>query len=576
MGILSFDIFSSTFQFNLFQQQKAFLCYLIYLLYQYYDNQIQPTFRSQNFVQDFTSVELSNDLFAYQYRFNLTQNLDDIQEQQNLTYLVFVPYFQYTNYTENEFIYINPIKCQNPLLDGFNCLDFSLIQNYSLIKTQGNKIWSSIYLTIYTCQDAIIQFDLQLNCANEQEIYKMINDGSNILQIKLLSKQYNIASKQIQVNYRNSFTSLNQNEFMLTDFKLQMQQTSIKQGSIFQEETKFQSPISYSQIIQNFSRKDQINLNNNPALLELVIEMDEAVQFFFIQFPTFPEILAVCNSTLALMMCVGILGRYASSQLIKQEFLLLFLQNLYQETYLKLLSNEFNSESKKQIESQSQIEQQKEKQTPFQVDQPSKVPQFQSKLKQYLDQNNFSYIQQQSESRVFNFRNEQKNNIQNKSGFNFQNMISAVSQKDKSESEGYNKSFLSSNCQSFNQLENKKPINQNRGIKQQQNEYQSQKQQIPSSSNIEIPQNIQLLCKQSALTKDYEKKQQTTDLQTYQDPCNAKIFDENQKLKVLMDRNSAQRTLFSLQQMKQPMQKIKIPQITRSEFATIQKFRKRG
>ncbi|KAL4480755.1 hypothetical protein ABPG72_014530 [Tetrahymena utriculariae] len=394
MGILNFDIFSS-------------------LLNSIYSNS------KKNFVQDFTSVELSNDLFAYQYfRFNLTQKLEDFKEQQNLTYLVFVPYFQNTNFTENEFIYIKTIKCQNPLLDGFNCLDFSLVQNYSLIKTQ--------------------------------------------------------------------------------------------------------------------------------------------------------EILAVCNSALALILCIGIFGRYASTKLIKQEFLLLFLQNMYQETYLKLIRSYLNCESQKQIQSQSQIDLQEENQTPFQEDQPSIVPWFQIKLKQFLDQSNLSYIQ--SEIRVFNFRNGQKSHIQNKVGFNFQNTISIGSQKDKLESEGYNKSFLSSNFQSFNQLENNK-LSQNKGL----NKYneQNQKQQIPSSSNIEIPQSIQQFYQQSTFTKKQEKKNQVSQLQLYQDPFNANIIkDCNYKLQALKNKSLAQKTLNSLNQMKQLVQKIKIPQIARSKFVSNQKIRK--
>ncbi|KAL4429704.1 hypothetical protein ABPG74_001390 [Tetrahymena malaccensis] len=70
---------------------------------------------------------------------------------------------------------------------------------------------------------------------------------------------------------------------------------------------------------------------------EFFVDVEETVYYTQIQYPTFPEILALCNSTLSLLMCLGFFGRQMAQKLIRQELFLLILQNFYQGTYEKVL-----------------------------------------------------------------------------------------------------------------------------------------------------------------------------------------------------------------------------------------------
>ncbi|EAR98970.2 transmembrane protein, putative (macronuclear) [Tetrahymena thermophila SB210] len=380
-------------------------------MYLYVDNQIQPTFRAQSFIQEDTSVDLNNNLVGFRYLYNFNTSLDQVQSSTNTTYLVFVPQFQFLNYDDYELIPLDIIECQDPQLDGFHCLDFSKIQNYTLISAQNNKIWSSIIIYAYTCQDAKVKnIQVSNNCASENDIDTMINSGGSAFQIKLQTSQYNITKKQIQTNYRNQYIDFYLNEFIISDFKTQKQITQVKQGPFIQEETTFSSPIQYSMTTQSFDRANQIQQLNNTALLQVFIEMDEIAQFFFISYPTFPQVLAVCNSILALFMCVGVLGRSISQQLIKQDIFLLILQNIHQGKYLELLKKNKliaqENQNQQQESYQKDIHEQDFMQSETQ--EPIKIPAFLTKSRQSVDQNALSPHLLPS---INNFENSQQDEI---------------------------------------------------------------------------------------------------------------------------------------------------------------------
>ncbi|KAL4464860.1 hypothetical protein ABPG74_011421 [Tetrahymena malaccensis] len=65
--------------------------------------------------------------------------------------------------------------------------------------------------------------------------------------------------------------------------------------------------------------------------------MDQIVQQISIQFSTIPEILAYTNSVFALLLTFGFIFRIFSQKEIRKDFFYVFLQNMYQDSYQKLL-----------------------------------------------------------------------------------------------------------------------------------------------------------------------------------------------------------------------------------------------
>ncbi|KAL4455750.1 hypothetical protein ABPG74_003160 [Tetrahymena malaccensis] len=72
-------------------------------------------------------------------------------------------------------------------------------------------------------------------------------------------------------------------------------------------------------------------------MLELI--MDEIIQQVEIQYPTIPQMLALVNSTLSLLMMLGFIGRRFSWSKIKNDLFLMLLQNIYQEQYLQIIQS---------------------------------------------------------------------------------------------------------------------------------------------------------------------------------------------------------------------------------------------
>ncbi|EWS75167.1 transmembrane protein, putative (macronuclear) [Tetrahymena thermophila SB210] len=300
MDFSKIDIFSSPFQFHFGINTKRkgslsgailsicliviMLIYSSYLFYLYFNNQINPNYSSQSFISEETiSVDLQNDLFGFKYEYGVNLNLDDLQEQQNKTYLVYVPLFAYQNGSDFQMIPLNYTKCSSAKLQGFNCLDFSNLKNYSLTLSTQDNISSYIYMFVYQCQDTdMFKEFIPNNCANQTEINSVVNNPYSDLRLKFLTSQYNTTSQVIQTNYRNSYVYMQGDQFQLYTFKTQKQITQLKQGAIIQSESTFSSPISYD--IQNFSfdRQSFIQTVGQTAYLQFTIQMDEIVQNMFL------------------------------------------------------------------------------------------------------------------------------------------------------------------------------------------------------------------------------------------------------------------------------------------------------
>ncbi|EAS07885.2 transmembrane protein, putative (macronuclear) [Tetrahymena thermophila SB210] len=406
MDLRKIDLFSQSFQFNVGGQQirkgtktgacltivilLSTLVYFTYLSYQYYSNQIDPKFRAQSFItEDTTEVELHNDLIGFRFEYDVNTSIDSLQAQQNLTYLVHYAYFLYQNKSHLKQIPVKIIKCTNQELEGYNCLDFSSISNYTLMLNTKQDILSQILIYTYGCYDIdAVKDDVPNNCANQTDIDNMINGEQAQFRVKLYTSQYNTTSQEVQVNYRNVYIILLSDQFALTTLKAQKQMTNVKSGFLVQSDSTFSSPIQYSLSNQGFDRNFSLSETYFDPYIQITLVMDEIIQQFQIQYPTFPEIVSIVNGTFALLMTLGIIARFLSMKYIKEDIYLLFLQNMYHDTYEQLIQSNKTFEQKERIclDTQSKKFNENADENFETLDSPNlAVPNFLTKSKQWVE-----------------------------------------------------------------------------------------------------------------------------------------------------------------------------------------------
>ncbi|EAR95429.2 transmembrane protein, putative (macronuclear) [Tetrahymena thermophila SB210] len=356
MNQYKFDLFSSHFFFKVngksikqgtsigsclsFLTFSFFLIYLLYLLIQYFTNQIDPTYRAQNFTNnDSVHLELENDLISFRYESDYNLSIDVLQAQTNKTYIVYKAYFLYTNQTNYEMIPINIIKCNNPSLEGFYCLDYSMLSNSTLVQNNIEKIQSQIQIFVYGCLDIDFQkTTIPDNCASQQEIDNLFNAINSALKVQIKTTQYNVKLKQFQTAFRYSQLFTLSNQYLQGTLKVQQQKTTVKQGLFFQSETNKASPLQYDYEVQTLDRSSAIQLMNLSCYCQSSIVIDQLYQQVYIQYPTIPAILAIANSMLSIMLLLGFIGRRFSLKIIDQKFFMILFQNLFQQSYLQILT----------------------------------------------------------------------------------------------------------------------------------------------------------------------------------------------------------------------------------------------
>ncbi|EAS03485.3 AMP-binding enzyme family protein (macronuclear) [Tetrahymena thermophila SB210] len=406
-----FDLFSSQFYFNISGSQSrkatvlgtflslsiiAFISYYFaYLLEQYFNNQIQPSYTAQNYSNNQSiDLELTTDLIAFRFESNYNLGIDVLQAKQNTTYIVYYAYYVQMNQDNFDLIQLDIINCLNPNLDGFQCLDISKIPDKVLTSNNKDRILSQIQIFSYGCLDIDQQKTIVPdNCATQQQIDDVINAYNAGVKVLIKTSQFNVKSKQIEEGYRSTFIYTLSDQNILTTLKIQNQQTSVKQGFFIQEETKFASPLSYDLENQSLSRQSSIQLTNISACSQVNILADQMYQQIYIQYPTLPSVLSWVNSIFQLLLFSGILIRTLSQSSIKKDLLVLLLQNVYQQTYLKILkANKIlfkndNQQSTSQIQNQQDDKEQEiAEENDFQQDKSSNLmPQINFKIKQKLD-----------------------------------------------------------------------------------------------------------------------------------------------------------------------------------------------
>ncbi|EAS02587.2 AMP-binding enzyme family protein (macronuclear) [Tetrahymena thermophila SB210] len=472
------DLFSSYFTFNTGNYQIkrgtllgtvlsfviviTTLSYLIYLIQQYVTNQIDPVYRSQSLIsQDYIQAILNSDFVGFRF-----EQDSQIQLSQDKTYIVYLAFFEYVTPDSSLYLPLNVIECTHPSLLGFKCLDFSSLKNQTLFLNTNQNAKSTVQIMTYGCLDLDqLKTSIPQNCANQTEIDYVINGVNSLLRFKLFTSQYNTATRNVEINYRNAYIYTIANQQILTQLKIQNQNTSVKQGSIIQSESYFSSPIQYTQQDQFFDRQYALLYTGAGSYSQAIVMIDEIIQHIQIQYPTFPQVLALVSSIFTLLMIVGIFGKMVSQKSIQNDFVILFLKNIYQQNYLRVLrkQNDFiDSQKEIQIKSQDRldIEEQKENNVDEinvecgqqQNIQQIIIPAFQNKQKVCLENGQqYKNMRQNYESELFSSNSLQMScNSQLPKYTKQQNQAQERAQNNLDKDTYYNEQFMSQE-QEFNQ-----------------------------------------------------------------------------------------------------------------------------
>ncbi|EWS74784.1 AMP-binding enzyme family protein (macronuclear) [Tetrahymena thermophila SB210] len=410
MFIQKIDLFSSQFNFNVNEKHMkrstligaflsilviiASLTYFVYVLKQYLTNQIEPNYRSQSLIADYQlDIPLSSDLIGFKFDYG---NNYELENQKDKTYIVQLAFFYYLSKDQHKFIPLDIIDCTSPHLQGFKCLDFTKLSNYTLTLDSQINLQSQIQILTYGCRDIDeLKKTVPDNCAEQSEIDKIVNGVNAGQRFKLYTSQYNPTTEVTQVSYRNIVVYTYSIQSIATILSTQIQTTTIKKGLIVQSSETFSSPISYDQVSQQVDRQYALSTGIGPFSIGM-LQVEEVVQQIQIQYSTLPQILALVNSIFAFLMLIGIIGRYASQKSIQKDFFMLFLKTIYQDYYLKNLItfNFFNDQSEQELnlEKNQQKSEEKKRQEDEEVDEiyqkydkPIFVPAFRNKFKNSVD-----------------------------------------------------------------------------------------------------------------------------------------------------------------------------------------------
>ncbi|KAL4481641.1 hypothetical protein ABPG74_007730 [Tetrahymena malaccensis] len=367
------DIFSESIQFNANRQRLrkrtflgAFLTvsiivitfiYYIYLSYQYFSGQMDPKFRQQTFVSNQINIDLNNEMFGFDF-FSLYsgQYLSQQEAQQNKTYFVYLAKFIITDSSNssniiNQIIPLDIIKCQSPELQGMNCFNLSKLPNPQLIQKHSFQFFSLIKLSIYKCQDVDLDKTyVPDNCANKQEIDKLIMLSPYKFVIKTQISQFNITSNQIEHQYKSQTIINDNNIITYNEIKILNQITEVKQGFLIQTQNTFQSPLLQTLTTYTYDRNLMIQ-DGVACLSQVIINLDESQTYFTIQYPIYAEVLALCNSTLTILLLLGSFCRKIAQKIIRRDIFFILMKDFFLGTYLQILKHNKILDFNNQIQS---------------------------------------------------------------------------------------------------------------------------------------------------------------------------------------------------------------------------------
>ncbi|KAL4453726.1 hypothetical protein ABPG74_009622 [Tetrahymena malaccensis] len=344
------DLFSQPFSFAFENDEKKkktqaggilscliytlLLGYFTYLCYLYFTSQINPSISQNTMLYDQNStLNITNDIFAFQLKLPNGQNLKQLQQSTGLIYLNVLPTY---NYLDEKGVsqkkILNFMNCSDPTLSQYTCLDFTaagISQTNLIMPFDPNKIGSySINLLFIACNPQFLQANQQ--CATYKQIRQQILRIQTQGVMRISTSQFNPKTKKYDRNIKQEIFGLSEGLALSSQIILQQSTTKVTEGFLLQNDSEtihlsdYQRQDQYlpSQFIQ-----DELQMNII-SLVRIYIGQNGMKQQ--IQFPPFTQILAQFSSVVNIILISGIfISAYAQKQIVED------LINIQLKTYFK-------------------------------------------------------------------------------------------------------------------------------------------------------------------------------------------------------------------------------------------------
>ncbi|KAL4496721.1 hypothetical protein ABPG73_011687 [Tetrahymena malaccensis] len=266
----------------------------------------------------------------------------------------------YQNETQQRQLQMPTTQCLDSNLNGYLCFDIDqFYKQYSILDVfnkQYNYQLTLLSLITESCNDDTQQS--ALNCASQQDIDSVMN--SAYITLKLQVSLYDTLNKKLKYSYQTTKIYTSSDQYKTTTIRLQNQQITVKDGLFIQSPQSLTSAYNYVLENSNLNRQTYIQSFGSCPYSFITLQVDQIIQEIVIQYATLPQMFAQVNSIFSILMVIGFILRQISFKSLYEDFFIIILQNLYQETYQNILkcSNIYKStqDVKKQIDIQNLLQ----------------------------------------------------------------------------------------------------------------------------------------------------------------------------------------------------------------------------
>ncbi|KAL4435505.1 hypothetical protein ABPG74_020281 [Tetrahymena malaccensis] len=309
------------------------LVYLAYLLYLYFDNQLLPNITSQMHNKTTQVSKIFNkSLFGFTF-YSQNQTMDQLFQQTGKIFLTFQ--LQYFSYQQNqeESVDLNFVDCDDDQnFDGFKCIDYKVIDDQSkvLYLDPINFSQSLFSLTVQPCTNLP-------NCADPKEIYNYIMQNSFQFVIKVRVSQFNEKTRQMEETFLLEQIQFDDNLSLQNQYILQLQQTTITSGLLFQDSNTTIDVISYKRLTTYYTQDNLLVKSGFTGYGSFQFQLDQIQGINKIQYPLITQVLAQFLPVLNVLLTLGFIGKLFAESKIVQDVNHIYLKEYYKNTAIKLI-----------------------------------------------------------------------------------------------------------------------------------------------------------------------------------------------------------------------------------------------
>ncbi|EAR95645.2 transmembrane protein, putative (macronuclear) [Tetrahymena thermophila SB210] len=358
-SLQQFDLFSLPFLFNLHGNEKTrktkfgglvsimiiltALAYFIYLLYLYFGNQINPSFTQfEQQINYSFQMNVTNDILAFKIILKSGETLVQRQEETGLVYLNLIAEYVEKSSIPNQksnITNLNFVKCEDPLLSDYSCLDFSPV---SKNKLEMPFDFDNKFLGKYSIAVKFIICDQKLllpsqKCATPQQIRQEVLTLGTQGVLRIKTQQFDPNSQKYIDKVRHELFSFNDFLCNISSIALFSANTTISSGFIIQNQKlnsyffDFQRTHT-TNTIQFMNEEEGYNLANY-----IYIYIGNTGMTQVVSYPQFTSLLAQFASVLNTLLIIGIICKFFSQNQILQDFVDIQIKTHYKKTAWTLL-----------------------------------------------------------------------------------------------------------------------------------------------------------------------------------------------------------------------------------------------